>query len=106
MKEIKHFFKFGFDFVGVASRKEFWIAFSFVLCVEALTWGLALLGTFFQLVAILVFLGLIIPSISIMVRRLHDTDKSALYMLWLLAPFVGVVVLLIIATEKTKYFIK
>ena len=106
MKEsFKNYFKYSFDFLGVASRKEFWPVFGAVLGLEGLTWGLAFIGTAFQLVAILVFLGLLIPTLSLMVRRLHDTDRGAIYMLWLAFPIVGFIILLLFMTEKTKYFV-
>jgi len=43
------------------------------------------------LVALLVF----IPSITVMVRRLHDVDRSGLWLLALLVPFVGWLILLL-----------
>ena len=40
-------------------------------------------------------LGLLIPSIAVSVRRLHDTDRSGWWLLLALVPFVGGLVLLV-----------
>jgi len=87
-------------FSGRARRSEFWyfilftILGSFVLGIfESLAFGWSLFGrgglsTLFDLVVLL-------PSISVAVRRLHDCDKSGWWWwLWLI-PIVGWVILLI-----------
>jgi len=40
-------------------------------------------------------LAMIIPGIAVAVRRLHDTNKSAWFLLIALIPFVGGIILLI-----------
>lgn len=105
MKSIKEFFLYGFDFVGVTDRRGFWIPMSCVVVIEALLGGLSLLGTVFQLLLILAFLVLLTPTLAIIARRLHDTDRSALNLLWLLLPLVGPVIIFIYCAEKTKYFV-
>ena len=46
------------------------------------------------------FLGTIIPSIAVLVRRLHDTGKSAWWLLLLLIPLIGAPVLLLFTISK------
>ena len=106
MLYIKNYFKYLIDFVGVASRKDFWIPMGASLFLQCLLWGLSLVVPFFQVLALIVGLGLALPSISILVRRLHDTDRGAINLLWLFVPIIGMVVLLIFTLEKTKYFVK
>jgi len=43
----------------------------------------------------LVMLGLLIPSIAVTFRRLHDTNRSAWWLLIGLVPFLGALVLLV-----------
>jgi len=44
----------------------------------------------------------LIPSIAVMIRRLHDTDKSGWFALLLLIPFIGWLILLIwFVTDST-----
>jgi uncharacterized membrane protein YhaH (DUF805 family) len=44
---------------------------------------------------ILVALGLLLPSLSVLVRRLHDTDRSGWYYWIVLIPLIGSIVLLV-----------
>jgi len=105
MKAVKNYFLYTFDYLGVVSRKEFWTIFPFVMALEILSLVL-LFGSFVaQIISFVIFLVLLLPTVSLIVRRLHDTDRSAKYLLWWLVPFVGMVVVLIFLTEKTKYII-
>ena len=40
-------------------------------------------------------LAMMVPSFSIMVRRLHDTGKSAWYLLFLFLPYIGQIILFV-----------
>ena len=42
---------------------------------------------------------LLIPSITVAVRRLHDIGKSAWALLWALVPLVGLIVLIVYAVR-------
>lgn len=106
MESIKNYFKYTFDFVGVCGRKEFWIPFLLSSLLQVLVWGLSLFFVPFQIVALVLSFVLIIPTTSLTVRRLHDTDRGAIYLLWLLLPIAGLVILLVFLAEKTKYFPK
>ncbi|GIO39983.1 DUF805 domain-containing protein [Paenibacillus antibioticophila] len=83
-------------FSGRARRTEFWmfILFNFlaivVLRILDSILGIALLGALYSLAVLL-------PTIALWVRRLHDTGKSGLWLLLALIPAVGVIVLLIFA---------
>ena len=106
MESIKNYFLYAFDFMGVCNRKDFWVPFSLVMVLFVGAWCLSIFGFVFQIIALIVFFALIVPTISIAVRRLHDTDRGAIYLLWLLFPLVGMIVLLVYLLEKTKYFPK
>lgn len=64
------------DFNGRASRQEFWCFFAFVIIANVLAGFIgSLLGLWGSLSALVGAL-LLIPQISVAVRRLHDIGKS------------------------------
>jgi uncharacterized membrane protein YhaH (DUF805 family) len=82
-------------FDGRAGRAEFWwFALANVLVNIAL-------GILFQIASIFVILAIgyaiavIIPSIAVAIRRLHDSDKSGWWLLIGFVPIVGFIVLLV-----------
>jgi uncharacterized membrane protein YhaH (DUF805 family) len=90
------------EFSGRSRRKEYWM---FVL----LTFGLYIvaaiidgilglggsIGGAYGPLMLIVALGLLVPSIAVGIRRLHDLDKSGWWLLIALIPFVGGIVLLV-----------
>ncbi len=72
---------------GRASRAEYWWWVLFNGIVQLLL-GEGLLG-------ILAVVVLIVPSITVLVRRLHDLDRSAWSLLVALIPAVGLIVLVV-----------
>ena len=89
-----------FVFSGRARRKEFWMFVLFTLLISiglgiidgfaGLTteYGLGILGGIYSLATI-------IPSLALAFRRLHDTDRSAWWLLIGFVPIVGSIVLLV-----------
>jgi uncharacterized membrane protein YhaH (DUF805 family) len=83
-------------FRGRASRPEYWYFFLlysvlYVMCalLSELSSTLSGIGFLLMLVALLV------PSISVGVRRLHDTNRSGWWLLLSFVPVVGTIVLLV-----------
>ena len=72
-----------------------------VLQIIGIVGGLALgsvnegLGALFGLAAFAGLLALLIPSLSVNVRRLHDTGKSGWMLLILLIPCIGFILWLV-----------
>ncbi len=87
-------------FEGRASRKEFWM-FTLINVGIAFLIGFVegLLGLP-QFISGLYMLAIFIPSLAVVVRRLHDMDKSGWWALLGLIPFVGSVILLIMCAFK------
>ena len=81
-------------FSGRASRSEFWY---FVLFVGILYIPLTLLNPVLGGVALL---PLIVPAISVEVRRLHDLDRSGWWFWIALVPLIGFVVKLFWYSSK------
>lgn len=75
------------DFKGRARRKEYWYFFLMVMLI-AFVVGIsdAILKT--SALSNLFSLAVLVPSIAVGVRRLHDTDRSGW---WVVVPIVGLV---------------
>ncbi|PJJ62094.1 uncharacterized membrane protein YhaH (DUF805 family) [Compostimonas suwonensis] len=95
------------DFTGVSSRPEFWwfVLFSVVahLSVNSLNivtpqgtvyLGASLSGAF--------GIAILVPTIAVTVRRLRDSGRSALYLLWLLLPVAGPVVVIVLLAQPSR----
>lgn len=82
-------------FSGRARRKEYWmfilfnLIVSIVLAVADLSLGSPLVLYYIYSLAVL------LPSLAVSVRRLHDTDRSGWWMLLMFLPIVGPIVLFI-----------
>ena len=101
------------NFSGRARRKEYWM---FVLVQTIVMIGLmildSVLGLDFELQGIslgygyLYLIGLIvhfIPSLAVLVRRLHDVGKSGWFYFIFLIPLIGIIWLLVLyCTEGQK----
>lgn len=91
-----------FDFEGRARRKEYWMFQLFsVLIVLGIMIVTAILGAISENLAFvgvaayaIVGLGLVLPSIGVLVRRLHDTGRSGWWYFISLVPLVGTFILL------------
>jgi uncharacterized membrane protein YhaH (DUF805 family) len=90
---------------GRARRKEFWqfllvnLIVGFVLGIFG---AIPVLGKLFGLVASVFSLAIMVPNFTVGVRRLHDRDKSGWFLLIMLIPLVGGIILLVFcATEGT-----
>lgn len=88
-------------FSGRARRKEYWFFVLFNILVSLLLGIIdGLTGSFSHSAGIgllggLYTLAVLIPSIAVSVRRLHDTDRSGWWLLISLIPVIGAIVLLI-----------
>jgi uncharacterized membrane protein YhaH (DUF805 family) len=84
------------DFSDRARRMEYW---SFTLVNFLIGFALAMLrfrgSGFIGVIALVYSLAMIIPSLSVTVRRLHDTDRSGWWLLIALIPLIGELVLLV-----------
>ncbi|WP_137224163.1 MULTISPECIES: DUF805 domain-containing protein [Shewanella] len=84
------------DFTGRARRKEYWM---FILIYTIINVILAVLGL--DTISAIVSLGLLVPSLSIAARRLHDTGRSGWWQLILLIPIIGLIVLIVFLAQDS-----
>ncbi len=86
------------DFSGRARRKEYWFFFLFYLLIYIALIALAyVLGNIAQILILIFVLAMIVPSLSVGVRRLHDIDRTGWWLLISLVPLIGAIVLLVFA---------
>ena len=85
-------------FSGRARRKEYWM---FVLFNFLITVVLGILGGDQEVLAGLYSLAVLLPSLAVSVRRLHDTNRSGLWILIALIPLVGAIVLLVFLVQDS-----
>ena len=90
------------DFTGRSRRKEYWSFFLLCLAsavVLSLVDGIlgmgGMIGGVYGPLTTLFLLALLVPSIAVGIRRLHDTDRSGWWILIALVPFVGGLILLV-----------
>ena len=95
-------------FNGRARRKEYWYFCLFNIIVSLAFAGLdSLTGTFsvesgVGLLGGIYSLAIMIPGIAVTVRRLHDTDRSGWWLLIVLIPLIGAIVLLVFLVQDGK----
>lgn len=99
------------NFNGRARRSEYWyfllaniilILPFYALMIFAAVSNMQWLATLAGIVYVLAILGLIIPSIALVVRRLHDLNKSGWNYFMGFIPLVGPILLLVwLCTEGT-----
>ena len=99
-------------FKGRARRAEYWyfVLFQFLAILAAAIVGSLLLGTTAGVVLyVLCALGLLIPSLSVAVRRLHDINRSGKLILYIygsllaLSIVVSILCFIIPATAAALY---
>ncbi len=83
-------------FAGRARRKEYWM-FVLISAVVVLVLGIVngLMGADVPALPVYYSLAVVLPSLAVTVRRLHDTDRSGWWLLILLVPIVGAIVFLV-----------
>ncbi len=90
---------------GRASRSEFWYAVLFQVLVSLavqVLMGVPLLGFVIALVGGLVLIAMIIPGITVGVRRLHDIGRSGWWLLLVFVPVIGTLILLYWAVQRAR----
>ena len=94
------------NFDGRARREEYWMftlfnaLFIIAIVIASGSIATALDSPGIFSLYIIYALGVLIPSIAVTVRRLHDTGKSGWYYLVSLIPFIGGIWLLILLVTE------
>lgn len=94
------------QFSGRTDRRTYWLTFLGVIilvCILSFIIGIigssagegSVLSTIMMFLLWILELGIIIPSLSLDVRRLHDINKSGWWVFISLVPIVGSIILLV-----------
>jgi uncharacterized membrane protein YhaH (DUF805 family) len=93
-------------FTGRARRREYWMFVLFNIIISVVLsiidrvignpeMGLGILGTLYAL-------AVLVPSLAVGVRRLHDTNRSGWWLLIGLIPCIGFIVLIIFTVQDSQ----
>jgi uncharacterized membrane protein YhaH (DUF805 family) len=94
-------------FSGRSRRKEYWYFVLFVVIISIVLGMIdGLFGTYHRstgagLLSTIFSLAVLIPSIAVSVRRLHDIDRTGWWVLISLVPLIGWIVLLIFHVQDS-----
>lgn len=102
MKEYKEFWTNYANFKGITTRRGYWMAYLMNFIVSTV------LGIITAIIPVLSFitwiysLAVIIPSLSIAVRRLRDAGKGWGWLFINLIPLIGQIIFIVMLCLKTK----
>jgi uncharacterized membrane protein YhaH (DUF805 family) len=94
------------DFRGRSNRSEYWYfaLFNFLFAGAALildnTLGITYPHVWYGYIYTAYALTILVPQLAVSIRRLHDTSRSAWYMLLAIIPFIGAVWLIVLFALK------
>lgn len=105
---VRNYVRKGFRFSGRASRSEYWWVALWTVVISLLMdlsgfrlpdepWGSSALGLILALLLFAISIFVVIFSLSLSVRRLHDINASGLWVLVLFIPLLGHLALLVMA---------
>lgn len=100
------------NFEGRARRKEYWmftlVNFLIIMALQLLLYGTvgmeAGMGStsILSLLPMLYSLAVLLPTIGVSIRRLHDTGRSGWWLLISLVPLIGAIVLIIFFVQDSQ----
>lgn len=95
-------------FRGRARRSEYWwfVLFNYLVVFVALILdfclGLTFADTGYGPIYCIAAIVLLLPSLAVTVRRLHDINKSGWNILWGIIPLIGAILLLVWCCQDSK----
>jgi uncharacterized membrane protein YhaH (DUF805 family) len=82
-------------FSGRASRAEFWYFVLFTTITSFVLAGISELMDMGSILSSIFSLAIILPSLSVTVRRLHDTERSGWWYWIILIPIIGIILIIV-----------
>ncbi len=83
-------------FDGRAKRTEYWLFMLIHVIISIILYALSWIVDFLIIVYIVYVLALLVPSLAVGCRRLHDSGKSGWLQLVGLIPLVGAIILIVL----------
>jgi len=96
-QSLKICFKKFVDFKGRASRSEYWWYALFTSIISIPSY---LPNETAQVLGGLAWLIILLPTLAVTVRRLHDINKSGWFLLISFIPIIGTIIILVMVIEK------
>ncbi|PJJ55190.1 DUF805 domain-containing protein [Compostimonas suwonensis] len=95
------------DFFGRATRSEYWWWYLFVLIVNVAVQLVASVlpdgaRETVQWLSYLWSLAILLPTLAVGARRLHDSNHSAFHLFWMLLPLIGWIILLVFFLQPSN----
>lgn len=89
-------------FTGRATRKQYWMFILFhLIIVFVLSIIDGLIGGEMNILTTIYGLAVLLPSVGIAIRRLHDTNRSGWWLLISLVPLIGAIILIVFFAQPT-----
>ena len=89
-------------FSGRARRKEYWLFMLFNIIISFVIWLIELFAGSPDIVLGLYYLAILIPSFAVLVRRLHDTNRSGWWFFISFIPLIGSIILLVFTVQDSQ----
>lgn len=95
-------------FAGRARRQEYWmfilvhILLSFLIGVVDVMVGTWDEAAGYGILSAVYYLAVLLPSLAVFVRRMHDTNRSGWWILLALVPLIGPIVLLVFLVQDSQ----
>jgi uncharacterized membrane protein YhaH (DUF805 family) len=89
-------------FNGRARRKEYWMFTLFYIISYLILMLIEFLIGIPQVLTGIYSLALLLPSLGVTIRRLHDTGRSGWWILISLIPLVGAIILLVFLCQDSQ----
>ena len=90
-------------FSGRAQRKEYWLFMLFNTIISFVIWLIELsVGDPPHTVLALYYLAIVIPSLAVLVRRLHDTNRSGWWIFISFIPLIGSIILIVFLVQDSQ----
>ena len=90
------------DLEGNSSRREYWMAYLVNFIVLIILGALGRIAGIFNIIDGIYGFAILIPSITLFVRRMHDIGKSGWSWLWGFLPIVGWIYVIYLLAQPTK----
>lgn len=94
MEEYKKMWKYGFTFTGRSTRQDYWMAVLFNFLASFVVGFVAGMLQFPSL-GLIYSIAILVPSLAMSIRRMHDINKSGWVILLSLIPLVGGIIVLV-----------
>ncbi|GAA4163757.1 DUF805 domain-containing protein [Gryllotalpicola daejeonensis] len=103
---VQRFFTKYAVFSGRASRAEYWwwflVSYLINIALSSLSRIDGATGTTFDVISGIWGLAIIVPSLALLWRRLHDANHSGWNFFWVFLPIIGWIILLVYVIQGPK----